>query len=85
LEFGTDKPLAGAMVYLVSYGGSFLGPVSGGVIDSARADSDGAYRFDNIDNALSLYTHSLFPGYFQSDLHNAGNVRGKHNDNADLA
>lgn len=43
LEYGTDKPLSGAKVYLAACSGDFLGPISCVVIDSATALSDGSF------------------------------------------
>lgn len=43
MEYGTDKPLSGAKVYLAACSGDLLGPISCAIVDSATTTSDGQF------------------------------------------
>ncbi len=68
LEYGTEKPIAGAVVKLFGWSGS---PLSGGssfLVDSTTTDANGAYHFD--DDAMfapsmtaNAYKSLYFTGY----------------------
>jgi hypothetical protein len=50
LEYGTNKPIANATVYLMEVKGTFLGPSGSSKIDSTTSDHEGRYKFTYMDN-----------------------------------
>jgi hypothetical protein len=50
LEYGTNKPIANATVYLMEVKGTFLGPSGSSKIDSTTSDHNGRYKFTYMDN-----------------------------------
>lgn len=50
LEYGSNKPIANATVYLMEVKGTFLGPSGSSKIDSTTSDQNGRYKFTYMDN-----------------------------------
>jgi hypothetical protein len=50
LEFGSNKPIPNATVYLMEVKGTFLGPSGSSKIDSTTSDHNGRYKFTYMDN-----------------------------------
>src|SRR5690606_32185691 len=50
LEYGSNKPIPNATVYLMEVKGTFLGPSGSSKIDSTTSDHNGRYKFTYMDN-----------------------------------
>ena len=50
LEYGSNKPVPNATVYLMEVKGTILGPSGSSKIDSTTSDHEGRYKFTYMDN-----------------------------------
>ncbi len=77
LEFGSDKPIAGATVYLLEVSGEILGPGGSRVVDSLVSDGAGRFTFRYADNPKASHRiRARADQYYEQEV-SAGSNRSK--------
>ncbi len=77
LEYGSDKPVAGATVYLLEVSGEILGPGGSRVVDSLVSDGAGRFTFRYADNPKASHRiRALGDQHYQSEV-SAGSNRSR--------
>jgi hypothetical protein len=78
LEYGSNKPVANATVYLVEKSGSgILGPVGSSTVDSLITGTDGKFKFKFIDGPVAHYIRGKADLYYETELSRNGNSPSK--------
>lgn len=78
LEYGSNKPVANATVYLVEKSGSdILGPVGSSTVDSITTGADGKFKFKFIDGPVAHYIRGKADLYYETELSRNGNSPSK--------
>jgi len=67
LEYGTEKPVANALVLLLEARGEFLGPSYKVIVDSTWTDEKGYYRFQYLKYPGSNFVSATGDQYFKSE------------------
>lgn len=78
LEYGSNKPVANATVYLVEKSsGGILGPVGSSTEDSVTTGADGKFKFKFIDGPVAHYIRGKADLYYETELSRNGNSPSK--------
>jgi hypothetical protein len=64
LEFGTDKPIPGALVKVLNCSGALLGSISCGLVGTVTTDANGYYQMPYPEGGGGLTANAKMPGYF---------------------